>query len=219
MTVTRPIQGSLLPDHQPDRPTGPVLGSVQTGTNADLIARIAPIYLEGRTVIDVTYGRGKWWDRWRPEALVAHDLAVDGVDFRGLPETSSSVDVVCFDPPYIPAGGQRTSHVTRDERDYRDRFGLAPRSRADIVDLFVTGIAEAARVARQWVLAKCTDYVDGGTFHLGHLDMIDAGRAAGLQVHDLIVHHTGSGPGGHNITTVLRARRHHSYLIVFRAAP
>lgn len=38
----------------------------------------------------------------------------------------------------------------------------------------------------------------------------------GLATHDVIVHHTGSGPGGHNIFTPKRARRHHSYLLVFR---
>lgn len=41
------------------------------------------------------------------------------------------------------------------------------------------------------------------------------GREHNLPVHDLIVHHTGSGPGGHNIFTALRARRCHSYLLVF----
>ena len=33
--------------------------------------------------------------------------------------------------------------------------------------------------------------------------------------HDVIVHYTGSGPGGHNIFDIKRARRHHSYLLVF----
>jgi hypothetical protein len=33
--------------------------------------------------------------------------------------------------------------------------------------------------------------------------------------HDQIVHFTGSGPGGHNIFRVKRARRVHSYLLVF----
>ena len=47
------------------------------------------------------------------------------------------------------------------------------------------------------------------TFTLG----ADAGQR--LVCHDLIVHHTGSGPGGHNIFTPKRARRHHSYLLVF----
>ena len=39
--------------------------------------------------------------------------------------------------------------------------------------------------------------------------------ALGCWKHDQIVHHTGSGPGGHNIFDPKRARRHHSYLLVF----
>jgi hypothetical protein len=207
-------------DGYPDRNVGPVPASVQTGTNADLIARIAPVYLEGQ-VLDVTYGLGGWWKRWTPTDLVAHDLDPtkgDGVDFRDLPHPDASFDAVCFDPPYVPAGGQRRSVVKQGEADFRDRFGLAPRSRADVVALFRGGMPECARVVRPsgYVLAKCTDYVSGGRFELGHVDMLNAAAEAGLRCCDLIVHHTGSGPGGHNITVIKQARRHHSYLLVFQ---
>lgn len=192
---------------------GRLIGSVQDGTNADLIRTIAPLYLDGASVMDVTYGRGKWWDQWRPASLIAHDLALDGVDFRALPEADRSVDVVCYDPPYIPQGGYDTS----TERAFTDGFGLTSRSRSDLWELMESGLAECARVAGKWVLAKCCDFTNGGSFHLGHVQMIRFGETAGLRVHDLLVHHTGSGPGGHNIFTQQRARRHHSYLIVFEA--
>lgn len=215
----RDVALSLFPDVSPDRPVGPLVGSVITGTNADLIAAIAPMYLEGHSVLDVTYGRGKWWDRYRPERFAFHDLALDGVDFCALPEADDSYDVVTFDPPYVPCGTKpqiiESSH-RHAAGDFRDRFGLEPMSPADIVALFNSGMAECARVARRWVLAKCSDYVSGGRFRLGHIDMIEAARAAGLgDPWDLITHHTGAGPGGHNITTQIRARRHHSYLLVF----
>lgn len=217
--TARPVQASMLEGY-PGRNVGPVPPSVQQGTNADLIARMAPLYLEGR-VLDVTYGRGGWWTRWSPLELVAHDLDPakgDGVDFRDLPHPDASFDAVCFDPPYVPAGGKRKALVKAGEADFRDRFGLAPRSRAEVVDLFQGGIAECARVVRQtgYVLAKCTDYVSGGRFELGHVDMLDAATVAGLRCCDLIVHWTGSGPGGHNITEIKQARRHHSYLLVFQ---
>lgn len=206
----RPVQGSLIPDVSPDRPTGAIVGSVQSGSNADLIARLAPLYLTG-SVLDCTYGRGRWWTKYRPAELITHDIELDGVDFRALPEDDRSVDAVCFDPPYIPQGGYATS----TQQDFANRFGLTSRSRLDIWSFFDDGMAECARVTRRWVLAKCCDFVNGGQFCLGHLKMIDAGERAGLTVHDLIVHHGGAGPGGHNIFTPLRARRHHSYLIVF----
>lgn len=218
MTVTRPVQISAFPDVKPDRPTGPILASVQTGLNADLIAAVAPLYLTG-SVMDVTYGRGLWWSTFRPPDLIAHDLDPvkgDGVDFRALPEADQSVDTVCFDPPYLPQGGDASSSSTTPA--FTQAFGLVSISRDGLLDLFDAGLAECARVARRWVLVKCTDFVNGGVFHLGHVRMIELAAAHGLVVHDLIVHHTGSGPGGHNIFDVLRARRHHSYLIVFSAA-
>lgn len=222
MSTTRPVAMSMFPDIAPDRPTGPLLGSVVTGTNADLIAAIAPLYIDGHTVLDVTYGRGGWWKRYRPAGLVAHDLALDGVDFRELPEHDHSVDVVCFDPPYVPAGGQRSTVVTRGEQDYRDRFGLTEyRSQAELDALIADGLAECARVARHWLLVKCSDYVNARHFTLGHRRVLNAADRLGLtndgDAWDLIVHHTGSGPGGHNIFEPLRARRHHSYLLVFAA--
>lgn len=201
-----------------DRPVGRVLPSVFTGTNSDLMAAVAPLYLTG-SVLDVTYGNGDtaggWWRRFTPEPFTFHDLALDGVDFRNLPYAANSFDTVCFDPPYVPAGGVRSSGQTPAEKNYRDRFGLAPRSLPELCDLIASGLAETARVASSWLLVKCTDFVTGGAFVLGHLFVLDRARDLGLHPHDLIVHHTGTGPGGHNITTVKRARRAHSYLLVF----
>jgi hypothetical protein len=219
MTTARPVEQSLFPDHAPDRPRGPLVGSVIGGTNADLIAAIAPTYLEGNSVLDVTYGRGGWWTRYQPHPFTFHDIAVDGVDFRHLPESDGSVDVVCYDPPYIPAGGQGTTTAP----EYRERFGLAIyRSQAELDQLIQDGLAEVARVARTWVLVKCCDYVNARHFTLGHRKVLDAADKLGLTDNgdpwDLIIHHTGPGPGGHNIYTPLRARRHHSYLLVFQAA-
>lgn len=52
-------------------------------------------------------------------------------------------------------------------------------------------------------------------FHDIPFEVTAHARTLGWSKHDQIVHHTGSGPGGHNIFDVKRARRHHSYLIVF----
>ncbi len=196
-----------------DRPVGAILPSVIEGNNDELIAKVAPLYIRG-DVVDVTYGEGMWWRRFRPENLVAHDLhKLDGVDFTALPEPDDSYDTVCFDPPYVPAGG-----TGANAKEYRERYGLTPRSRKQMDAMIAAGVGECARVLRPggFLLAKCCDYVNGSQFHLGHVTMINAGEVAGLYVHDLLVHVTGSGPGGHAITTIKRARRHHSYLIVMR---
>lgn len=212
--TARPVQMSMMPDVSPDRPVGKIPPSVMVGTNADLIAALADLYLAG-SVCDVTYGLGKWWDRYRPAELVAHDIDTekgDGVDFTALPEPNNTYDAVCFDPPYIPQGGVKDAAVGQR---FRRGFGLVQRSEAVLWELIESGLSESARVSRGFVLVKCMDFVNGGGLTLGHVRMIEAGARHGLDVHDLIVHHTGSGPGGHNIFTAKRARRHHSYLLVF----
>lgn len=209
VTVTRPVQLSIVEGM--DRPTGPILGSVIAGTNADLMAAVAPLYLTG-SVLDVTYGRGKWWDRFTPDPFTYHDLHThDGVDFRDLPHPDAAFDAVTFDPPYIPQGG--TADASLD--GFRSGFGLEQRTQAGLDAMIAAGLAECARVARTWLLVKCMDYVNGGRFTLGHLTILDRARDLGLSPHDLIIHNAGTGPGGHNIRTVLRARRAHSTLLVF----
>lgn len=209
--TTRDVQLSAFPEMAPNKPVGGLLGSVFVGTNAELMAAVAPYYFTG-SVMDVTYGEGKWWSKGTPERFTAHDLyKVDGVDFRALPEADGSIDTVCFDPPYIPQGGVETSTA----KEFLDNFGLTSMSRAELWQMMDEGQREAMRVARSFVLMKCNDFTNGGAFHLGHKRAIDTAEAAGWVVHDLIVHHTGAGPGGHNIYDPIRARRHHSYLLAF----
>lgn len=209
----RAVEQSLFPDVAPDRPVGWIMPSVFVGLNADLMAAVAPMYLRGQ-VMDCTYGSGRWWDRYRPEGLIAHDLRTDGVDFTALPEADGTIDTVCFDPPYIPQGGDTTSTAP----DFIARFGLRSRSSSTLWELIGAGLSECARVltADGYLLVKCCDFVNGGQFQLGHRRVLDLADELDLHCHDLIVHHTGSGPGGHNIFTPIRARRHHSYLLVFR---
>lgn len=199
-----------------ERPVGRIPSSVFTSPhNGDLVAEFAPLYLSG-SVLDVTYGRGMWWTRFRPELFAFHDLALDGVDFRALPEGPSSWDTVVFDPPYVPRQGP--APATRiEDATFRQRYGLTvSRSGPELRRLIFAGLAECARVARRWVLVKCADYVNARKFQLGHLAVIQEGERIGLECHDLIIHATGSGPGGSQILRILRARRGHSYLVVFK---
>jgi hypothetical protein len=209
----RPLQLSFGGSH--DKAVGPLVGSVIHGSNADLITAVAPLYLTG-SVLDVTYGRGMWWRRFTPDPFAWHDIALDGVDFRALPEADRSWSTVCFDPPYVPRHGPGDAPNLRDQ-DFRDRFGLAEsRSSQELAALHAAGMAEVARVADEWVLVKCCDYVNGRQLHLGHITFRDLAAASGLRPHDLIIHASGTGPGGGQIRDVKRARRAHSYLWVFK---
>jgi SAM-dependent methyltransferase len=124
-----------------------VLAAHAWRNNAELIADCARLgYLApDRRTIDPTYG------------LVAHDLKLDGVDFRALPHDDDSFDAAVFDPPY-KLNGTPTASVD-------ERYGV------DIVDtrhgrmqLIIDGIDELARVIRPrgYLLLKCQDQVNGG---------------------------------------------------------
>lgn len=209
--TARAVQLSLVDGAQ--KSVGPMVGSVITGSNADLIAAVAPLYLTG-SVLDVTYGRGMWWRRFTPSPFGYHDLAHDGVDFRALPYDDESWDTVCFDPPYVPRHGADRGIPKRDV-DFRARYGLTEsRSSRELELLIEAGLAECARVSRQRILAKCTDFTNGRRFQLGHVRVLEMAAALGLRCHDLIVHASGSGPGGGQIQEQQRARRAHSYLLV-----
>lgn len=206
--MSRAVEVSLFPELRCHKAVGPLVGSVITGTNADLIHTIRDLYLAG-TVLDVTYGEGAWWNHHQPTEFHGSDLNT-GTDFRDLPWPDRSWDTVCFDPPYIPAGGPGNAG------DFQDRYGLrGGRNQTTLEDLIRPGLAECARVARAFVLVKCQDYVNGGRFTPMSYTVAGWATDLGLVMHDEIVHHSGSGPGGHNIVNQLRARRHHSKLLVF----
>lgn len=132
-------------------------------TNAALIAdahRLGYIAADDR-VLDVTYGRGRFWSEWRPTLLVGHDIdplfAPHGpADFTALPYADHSWDVVVFDPPYKLNG---TSAHPSDTA-----YGVGgPYVRAgDRLGALAAGCREAARVARRVVLVKCQDQVVSG---------------------------------------------------------
>lgn len=99
---------------------------------------------------------------------------------------------------------------------FAERFGLNGIGNQEAVDaLIAAGLAECKRVTRRWLLVKCNDYSNGSQFFLGHVTVANAAEALDLEPWDLIVHHSGPGPG-HKVETQRRARRHHSYLMVYR---
>lgn len=119
------------------------------------------------------------------------------------------------DPPYIPAGGKTTTTAGDFQANYGIREG---RNQDQLQTLVFAGLAETARVMDSYLLVKCMDYVNGGRFTPMSYLIAQRAGALGLAMHDEIIHHAGSGPGGHNIVTPKRARRHHSKLLVFTHA-
>lgn len=204
-----------------------VLAANNWATNADLMVDVHALgYLPADAVVlDPTYGRGKWWTKYRPAHLIGHDLITDGIDFRQLPEPSGSVDVVTFDPPYIAQGGRSTSTLKRDaggisdSPDFLDRYGLVdvPTTVDAVTELVVEGATEFHRVLRPkgLLLIKAMNYVNGGRYRTAAYDILAACEAVGFTLIDELVHVRNPGPQPLR-DRQLHARRNYSMLFVLR---
>ena len=198
--------------HFPDT----VQSVVASARNGPLIAAAATLWISDTDkVLDVTYGKGNFWTEFQPEHFTSHDLAIDGVDFRNLPESDGSVDVLVFDPPYIPQGGRDTSTI----QDFLSAYGLHDAPKTD-VDLFVwigEGITEACRVLapRGRLFVKCADFVHGGKYIPGRHRIVELAELAELEQVDEFVHFSGTGPQPPR-PRQLHSRRAHSFLCVFQ---
>ena len=171
-----------------------ILAAGNWPTNAHLIEDVAALhFLDTDTVLDVTYGRGKWWTRYHPKHLLAHDLyTLDGVDFRDLPEADNAVDIIAFDPPYVAMGGRTTSKLP----DMTDRYGMidAPRTPLELRAYIAEGLAECARVASDLVIVKCQDYISSGMYQPATHWLLEDAQKCGLSILDRFEHVTRPRP-------------------------
>jgi hypothetical protein len=162
---------------------------------------------------DVTYGRGVWWSRisledWFTE-FTRHDVKLDGVDFRNLPEPDGSFGLIAFDPPYVCTGGRKTStlaskkapEASPDEdqpADFLDRYGLfdAPRTPAGVQELINDGLTEVHRVldVDGLALVKCKDYIWSGRLFPGTHYTLTHALNVGFELVDRFEHIGNPGP-------------------------
>lgn len=189
-------------------------------TNSDLIVACSDLgYIRSQdAVLDMTYGRGTWWKKWRPAPLVTNDIdpkstAEHHHDFRDLPaQWEGLFDVVAFDPPYVAVGGRKTSTIG----NFNDAYGLVtvPKNPADLHLFMVEGLLEAHRVLRKkgLVLFKAMNYVTSGSYMPQAYAALHAvGREFRLK--DEFIHLRKPGPQPERAVQK-HARRNYSHLFV-----
>lgn len=143
----------------------PILQSSSSCTSAYAIEGLLTVcFPDARTILDTTYGNGQFWVAsrrtvWgsdRDPARARHVVA----RYEALPFGPAAVDVVVFDPPFLPetrngAGkyGRRFTKV----RDESGGFGIGAVQALRFSVL--SGLQEARRVARLGVIIKVQDTI------------------------------------------------------------
>jgi len=167
-----------------------VMAAHPWANNGELIADVARLgYLhEDWLTLDVTYGTGRFWSKFRPRRLVASDLYAEGAmhhwDFTALPVGTGDYKVVVLDPPYKLNGTSTGEGPSALDAGYgvsgkyvawQDRHALIRR-----------GIREAMRVTTSggFVLVKCQDQVCSGAIRWQTREFADFGEMEGATLVD-----------------------------------
>lgn len=196
--------------------------TVTFGTNAELIATVAGLYLAaGDVVADVTYSSGRFWKkvnlgryRFLASDLLPSAPGIVAADFRALPYADGSVDAVVFDPPYIHSPGKGMLNTR-----YNGLATTDMATYADIMALYEGGMTEAVRVLRDggqlWV--KCKDTIASEKQRWSHITVFELADKLGLYARDLFLL---VPPAPSSVTTgrwqrQIHARKVHSYLWIF----
>lgn len=212
--------------------TSDVLVSAHVGGNAEIFPRILELHVpKGSKIADVTWGQGVFW-RNVPDG--AYDVRgtdlKTGVDCRKLPYKDGSFDCIVFDPPYMEGffrrekshlGGSGTHSAFR--RAYSNGAETpegGPKWHAAVVNLYVEGGREAARVLRGngILIVKCQDEVSANRQWLTHVEIINEYSKMGFYARDLFVVVRPNQPGVSRLIKQVHARKNHSYFLVFQKA-
>jgi hypothetical protein len=137
------------------------LRTIEDGSSAWAVARLlAVLFPDARTVLDMTYGSGNFWDGSAPVVVTGMDRnparARDVcADFTRLPFKAGAFDVAIFDPPYITDAGVASV--------MRARFGSF-RNVAELRAAVEAGAREAWQVSRLGVIVKTQNYKHASRF-------------------------------------------------------
>ena len=190
--------------------------------NGDLIADVAKLgYIrDDDCCIDLTYGKGTWWKRYRPTLLATNDIddttkAEYHDDFRATKWFDDNFDVVAYDPPYVSVGGRETSTI----QEHHERYGMAdtPRTPAELQFYINAGLKEAVRICKSggYILAKSMNYISSGKYQPGVFEVwtfMEDEMGVPLVDQFILV----GKPGRQSQTTQRHARNNYSSLLIFQ---
>lgn len=208
--------------------TSNVVVSAYVADNSEVFAKVAKLHIpRGAKVLDVTYGKGVFW-QWIPPGtydLEALDIQ-QGVDCRKLPHSDTSVDCVVLDPPYMEGlyrpkkdhlAGWGTYSAFREHYSNGEPTIDGPRWHGAVLDMYFRSGREAYRVLREEgiLIVKCQDEVSANEQHLTHVEIINEYEKLGFYCKDLFVVVRTNRPAVSVLRGQVHARKNHSYFLVF----
>ncbi len=207
--------------------------SAHQAHNDVVFKKILDLHVErGSVVADVTFNEGTFWKQVPHDAytILATDInpkyspyceAV--VDYRDLPYEDNNIDAVVLDPPY--AEGFYSPSEPSDEDDYwiKERYGDGSRSEFTyheaVINEYVLAGREAHRVLADdgVLIVKLQDEVSRNQQRLTHVEVTNIyEQQLGFTAEDLFVVVRPDRPTFSNIKRQRRARKNHSYFIVYK---
>lgn len=151
-------------------------------TSADFIADLCEITGDVDT-LDLTYGKGVFWRKFKPSSLATNDLYEVAMIQRDFLNTGFDAiyDLVVFDPPFTANGPSENPHNER-YGSQRDQSG-GPQNVKDVRKLLVGGIREACRISNRWVIVKTQDVVESGNLHANVVLALNTLVKCGFNIH------------------------------------
>jgi hypothetical protein len=164
--------------------------NVINGNNSDVIAQLHHLYLQDKTILDLTYGRGKWWSKSRqPDVKHTGDYTLPVL-------FDQEFDVVVYDPAYVSTSGSAKTTIN----DFNNRYGLDVASNGvmnvldDILAGFDINVYPACKVGGL-MFVKCQQQVESGRLWDMPRFIKNYVEASGRCVlWDEVVHERGLGP-------------------------
>lgn len=188
-----------------------------TCNNDVLFEKVSQLYFrEGMMIADVTYGKGVFWRKidLKKYTFFPSDILTceRKYDFRKLPYSRDSFDIVVFDPPYCHNPGQMI--INANYKNVETTRGLYHK---DIIQLYREGMRESQRVLKKdgLLLVKCKDEIESSRQQMSHIEIHDiATKELGMTVQDLFVLTQKTNP----IVQFKQkhSRKNHSYLWIFK---
>lgn len=141
------------------------------GESPQAMWRIFKMLPEVKTVLEPTYGRGRFYKLTPWLQVTGGDIdkarAKDvRCDMRYLPFRDKSFDCVALDPPFLHSSRKKGTKVNT----YKIFGGRQCQTTQGLLDLYTLAGREAFRVASKAVVIKCNDmvYDETGLIPFGH---------------------------------------------------